>query len=977
MTVHETKRAKIANFGVTQIMMHRTILTVIMALTMLGLCPAGSRAQNLEALADLDIDLLDLDALLGVPPARAAEQPAEPVQDPPAVEPDAVDLGDVDFGEAIPDNDDLLPEAVPEPDLAPAPAAPAPDFAPEPRPELDFEFEPAPPAVVPQPVVPTPMPPPAPTRAPDPVAEPEATPPAVRTDSPRDILIAEVETLEALRRQALQRHGEDSLRRARQALSAGRFEEAQGFFENALQHIPDLPDNRRLREEARDGVAESLYRRAMILDQRGELPNALELAKNARDLRHPRADALVSSLEQRIESPPPPPPPPMLARWQETGYQANQEDINRRLRRARQFYITGEFSRARGEIEIVLRDNPFHRDAIDLLEKVGQRMYDVSAAEYEATRTRMIRDVRSTWNPRIYAIDTIQIDDPGTVDFVPMRTTIDTAERRIRSKLEAIILPEVNFRGANIYDVVEFLTNASVEYDDPELPIEQRGVNFILRIPGESAEQPAEPDDPFAPAVTPRATGAGRVPLITFNARHLPLFDVLRVVMDVGGLRYRITDNVVMIVPASEREDDFIHRMYDVLPTLQEIVQSVGRELATTQPRRQDPFGALEPATDLRGGAGSDEWKRFFSELGVRWPDGSAISYLSTIGKLKVANTPANLAELETILMALNVTPRQIEIEARFVEVSQTDLESLGFEWLLNDDWQVLRHRADMGLPLQSQRRVEVGATAGGFTSGNRFFSNQGLPGGTTRADDILHVASVLTNPELSFVLHALNQRANTDLLSAPKIVTRSGNEATIKVVTEYIYPTEFRVEGLQAEGQTGTATTTAAVVEPTGFEMREVGVILQVLPEVSTDGQMINLVMSPRVVSEPEWRNYGSRYPDPITGQYIELPMEQPFFPVRSVMTSISIYNGATVVMGGMITEVRQEIDDRIPFLGDIPILGRLFRSKFERSEKRNLLIFVTARLVDPAGRVLQQMPDTMMLGGAMGEIDTMQGVP
>ena len=57
---------------------------------------------------------------------------------------------------------------------------------------------------------------------------------------------------------------------------------------------------------------------------------------------------------------------------------------------------------------------------------------------------------------------------------------------------------------------------------------------------------------------------------------------------------------------------------------------------------------------------------------------------------------------------------------------------------------------------------------------------------------------------------------------------------------------------------------------------------------------------------------------------------------------------------MGGMITEDRIEVEDKIPFLGDIPLIGRLFRSNYEQSEKRNLLIFVTARLVDPAGRTV-----------------------
>jgi general secretion pathway protein D len=101
-----------------------------------------------------------------------------------------------------------------------------------------------------------------------------------------------------------------------------------------------------------------------------------------------------------------------------------------------------------------------------------------------------------------------------------------------------------------------------------------------------------------------------------------------------------------------------------------------------------------------------------------------------------------------------------------------------------------------------------------------------------------------------------------------------------------------------------------------------------------------------------------------------MELPMEQPFFKIRSVSTSVSIYNGATVVMGGMITEVRSSSDDKIPLLGDIPYLGRLFHSKAEHSEKRNLLIFVTARLVDPAGRAVKTNMEPALSGKKAAEL-------
>jgi general secretion pathway protein D len=323
-----------------------------------------------------------------------------------------------------------------------------------------------------------------------------------------------------------------------------------------------------------------------------------------------------------------------------------------------------------------------------------------------------------------------------------------------------------------------------------------------------------------------------------------------------------------------------------------------------------------------------------------------------------------NLTVFEKVLGVLNVVPYQIEIEARFVEVSQTDIDSLGLEWLLNDNWEIAEKKSDADKPLFARERVvvEENAGGGGFTRANRFVTD--LTGGDRKiSDDLLKFTSILTNPELSVILHAMQQSGHSDLLSAPKVTTQSGQQATIKVVTEYIYPTEYTL--IEAQGSGGdNAGIAPPAVEPGSFETREVGVILDVLPEVSPDGQMINLTLSPEVVTEPIWHDYGYDYFLGNMGGGVvttHLRMEQPFFHTRSLQTNLLIYNGATVVMGGMITEVREDVDDRIPILGDIPIIGHLFRSRYEASEKRNLLIFVTARLVDPSGRPLSSQKGGM----------------
>ena len=98
--------------------------------------------------------------------------------------------------------------------------------------------------------------------------------------------------------------------------------------------------------------------------------------------------------------------------------------------------------------------------------------------------------------------------------------------------------------------------------------------------------------------------------------------------------------------------------------------------------------------------------------------------------------------------------------------------------------------------------------------------------------------------------------------------------------------------------------------------------------------------------------------FPAPVFRSVIpfpDAPMEPPFFHVRSIDSKVSITPGSTVVMGGLITEARKAMDDKVPFLGDLPYIGRLFRSHAEQTIKRNLLIFVTGRLITPSGRELK----------------------
>jgi general secretion pathway protein D len=229
-----------------------------------------------------------------------------------------------------------------------------------------------------------------------------------------------------------------------------------------------------------------------------------------------------------------------------------------------------------------------------------------------------------------------------------------------------------------------------------------------------------------------------------------------------------------------------------------------------------------------------------------------------------------------------------------------------------------------------------------------------------------------------------LNQKKGIDLLSAPRITTKSGQRAVIEIVREFRYPTQFtepKVPDIQSHGTTSSTTTTVALPvvgpsTPSNFETRNTGVTLEVEPVVGPDGVTIDLNLVPQVVEFEGFINYGSPIktvnpallgfsPSTLLGMSTESitltdnVINQPIFSTRKVTTSVSVWDGQTVVLGGLMREDVQKVEDRTPIVGDLPLIGRLFRTNVDQHIKRNLIIFVTARLVNPAGQPVNQVEE------------------
>jgi general secretion pathway protein D len=236
-----------------------------------------------------------------------------------------------------------------------------------------------------------------------------------------------------------------------------------------------------------------------------------------------------------------------------------------------------------------------------------------------------------------------------------------------------------------------------------------------------------------------------------------------------------------------------------------------------------------------------------------------------------------------------------------------------------------------------------------------------GSPAGP--APGILSVAGVSANPQFQVVLRALSQKKGIDLVSAPKVTTKSGSTAKIEIVREFRYPKQFDPPQLSASQ--------GSILHPCGSEFsklvghkKNTGITLEVEPTVGPDSYTIELRLAPRVIEFDGFINYGSpiyasvQYSTPLltlpsaTFEATPNTINQPVFSTREVETQVSVYDGQTVVMGGLMREDVQKVQDKVPLLGDIPLAGRLFRTNVDQHIKRNLLMFVTAGLLDPAGQ-------------------------
>lgn len=746
--------------------------------------------------------------------------------------------------------------------------------------------------------------------------------------------------------------------KAQEAMSASSlngpdYESAFALAKSACDALPEGGDSTNgLRALASDTFSKAALGLTKMRISQGRFEDAEQVVTATTDKPYSSTYAPLLALKKDLQN------PDRFNRTETPGFISKVEEVKQLLSDAQGYYDSGRFDASFKAYEKVLNLDPQNTAARLGMEEVNKQRTGYAQTAYSERRGEMIEQVAKAWELPVPKFDT---GAPTIVEQSPIEVKNTGA---ISRKLQEIRIPQLTLSDESVRDAIEKLQKKSRTLDTTETDPAKRGVNIVLKV------------DPAKESVD----GGTKINL---SLNDLPLGEALKYIASAANLKVKIEPYAVAIVPLSEPTETLISKEYKVPPGF----------ISSAAASSSSSASSTTPTPGLPQTTGKAGAKEFLESQGVTFPAGASATYLASSSKLLVKNTQANLDLIDSLVeVSLATPPSQVEIEARFLEVTQNNIQELGFDWLLgafnlaggsgvyggggtsgNATGNVGQFPfAQGGIPTGSIN----GANSGNLTAGNRTGSAavkanalDGLlfPSPAGPAAGVLALAGVFTNPQFQVVLRALNQQKGVDLVSAPKVTVTSGRKATINITRKFPYPREYSPP--QVPQTQGAGLNPATPATPTSFETRNVGVQLEVEPTVGPDGYTIELSLSPQITEFQGFVNYGS----PIstvayykifgTGAFsdrtrtVELTpndINQPVFSVRQVDTQVTIYDGQTVVLGGLMREDVQKVQDKTPILGDVPLAGSLFRSSSNQRIKRNLLIFVSAGLLDPAGQPL-----------------------
>jgi general secretion pathway protein D len=653
------------------------------------------------------------------------------------------------------------------------------------------------------------------------------------------------------------------------------------------------------------------------------------------------------------------------------GLRAKDDKVQELLVKGRARYLYGDYAGALDAYREILQYQPNNAESKAFQVRIRQVLSENSGQwNRNVSKGKLLELLDESWKlPEVYNREVAVVGGSATADPV-------------LDKLRSITVPEINIRDLPFDRAIAQLTIVSQSYDK-----ENKGVNMFV----------IDPDR--------------KNPSVNMTLRNVTLEKAIDLITKQVNFTYTINSGIIEIRPDSG-SNDLETEFFPLSSAAETKMTGIG----TGAPASSTPGATASPFGGATAGAGATDVnprnegiKNFLTRSGVSFEvTGAVLNYDGTT--LIVTQNRKNLERIRNILRRYSDI-KQVHIESKFIEVSESSLNELSTNLRLSktvNGVQTIRAQTNLrsvndvfgsatvsnpgsiavaGVPgppalINGQYVYAVGESSNtpiannppNFPAGNfggREPNFGGAAGWNGAAGAYNGMIGTIGSYDLSIFLKAIEQSSGSDLMSAPSLTVLDGKTAIIKIAQLLRYPQSYgdtqsnvgSSGGNQNGGGSAGVTITAGT--PQDFTVQEVGVTLEVTPTVGADDS-IALNLKPKVTEFEGFVEYGGTSVAISSGTTVTIPSGffQPIFTTREVSTDVTVFDGATVVIGGLTREEVKTVNDKVPVLGDIPLIGAAFRSSGKSTIKKNLTVFVTANLVSPGGATLRSSYPGMRAG-------------
>lgn len=775
---------------------------------------------------------------------------------------------------------------------------------------------------------------------------------------------------EAARHEMAVRDARQSVQEARLAYQARRYSDAVEHYRAALAVLPNTPATQKFGSFVRDCLSDALIAKAIDYRLVGRRDEAISFLREAIQLSpdNKRAEVELTYTMDPVRTNPALTP-------QHVG---NVAEVTRLLELGYGHLNLGKYDEAIATFKQINAYDAYNAAAKQGIEAATSRKLAALKAAHNATRSEMLADVDKQWDSLPLVEGVVDQEIAGEDSWQAVDSEVEDAYAEAIAEMK---IPSIVFEDAGIMDVLEALQN-QIRRFEASATYSGRNINLTTNF--------GKPDSDGYKEIMGRT--------INLKLNDVTVKEILDILSSQMGTTYYYTTTGVELSFSGKNFGPLMDRTFTVPPHFFDASadeESDDEEDAFESEGSHVTVRRVNPVQSLKG-------------MGIAFPEGATARYSSSTRQLHVRNTAYNLEDIRDLLNEPMDEERQVVLNVIMMEIAENDLEQLGFDWLLN-----IRLNSDFatgggmdsaastasGLPIFSssyQPPNDAPAMTSGLRSGTAVLSPDGMEhlissgsvasysdGISDRSPSIFGIRGVWSSVDVTFMMNGLAQRTGVDILRNPRLIFSPGmdEQVTFADVTEMFFPETWDASEISSSGGynnnnndngngtsiSGSSIATGAI--PTDFvrfgmvddAIGGFGTILQVhSAEISESGQYITLALTTTTNEFEGFINWGTPINSAIWDgsgkiEYYELTPNyilQPMIKRYVENTKITLVPGSVMVMGCLKEAKHVRFEDKVPVIGDLPLVGRLFRSEGESRIRKALIYFVKVDVVDPTGR-------------------------